>query len=107
MFGKAHPTSKKKILVVGSGPTSIGLGTDRDYAVVNCINTLKDFGYSTILLNNNPAAVSTDPGVADTLYLDPITDEDVRNVVFTENRTELFCRSAVVTPSEKPKCFVH
>lgn len=84
MFGKAHPTSKKKILVVGSGPTSIGLGTDRDYAVVNCINTLKDFGYSTILLNNNPAAVSTDPGVADTLYLDPITDEDVRNVVLTE-----------------------
>ena len=52
--------------------------------MVNCINTLKDFGYSTILLNNNPAAVSPDTGVADTLYRDPITDEDGRNGVLTE-----------------------
>lgn len=84
MFNKAHPQSKKKVLVVGAGPTSIGLGTDRDYAAVQCLKTLSDFGYSTIMLNNNPAAVSTDFNCADTLYLDPITDEDVKNVALTE-----------------------
>lgn len=84
MFNKTHPSRKKKVLVVGAGPTSIGLGTDRDYAAVQCLKTLSDFGYSTIMLNNNPAAVSTDFNCADTLYLDPITDEDVKNVALTE-----------------------
>lgn len=84
MFNKTHPTTQKKILVVGSGPASIGLGTDRDYAAVHCLRTLSDFGYRTVMLNNNPAAVSTDFNCADTLYLDPITEEDVRSVVLTE-----------------------
>lgn len=84
LFNKSHPTSKKKVLVVGAGPTTIGLGTDRDYAAVQCLKTLSDFGYATIMLNNNPAAVSTDFNCADALYLDPITDEDVKNVALTE-----------------------
>lgn len=84
LFNKAHPQTKKKVLVIGAGPTSIGLGTDRDYAAVQCLKTLSDFGCATVMLNNNPAAVSTDFNCADALYLDPITDEDVKNVALTE-----------------------
>ncbi|MEG0546205.1 MAG: carbamoyl-phosphate synthase large subunit [Oscillospiraceae bacterium] len=83
-FQKNHKTDKKKILVIGSGPTSVGLGTDRDYAAVHTLEALKDFNYFSVMLNNNPAAVSTDFNMADKLYLDPITDEDVKNVVLTE-----------------------
>ncbi len=84
IYQKSHPSSKKKILVVGSGPYSIGLGADRDYAAVECLKTLKNFGFDTVMLNNNPSAVSTDFAVADSLYLDPITDEDVMNVAKCE-----------------------
>lgn len=84
IYQKSHPSSKKKILVVGSGPYSIGLGADRDYAAVECLKTLKNFGFDTVMLNNNPSAVSTDFAVADSLYLDPITDEDVLNAAKCE-----------------------
>ncbi len=84
MFLKAHPSQKKKILVVGSGPTSIGLGTDRDYAAYQALQTLKNFGYETVMLNNNPAANTTDYAAADKLYIDPITEEDLVSVAATE-----------------------
>lgn len=85
MFLEAHPSQKQKILVVGAGPTSIGLGADRDYAAYQALRTLKDFGYETVVLNNNPAANTTDFSAADKLYLDPITEEDVVNVAATEH----------------------
>lgn len=84
MYLDAHPCTKKKILVVGAGPTSIGLGTDRDYAAFSALRTLQDFGYETVMLNNNPAANTTDLSAADKVYIDPITDEDVANVAATE-----------------------
>lgn len=84
MYLKAHPQKKKKILVVGSGPTSIGLGTDRDYAAFQALRTLSDFGYETVMLNNNPAANTTDFAAADKLYADPITEEDICHVAETE-----------------------
>lgn len=84
MFLREHPQQKKKILVVGAGPTSIGLGTDRDYAAFLALRTLKDFGFETVMLNNNPAANTTDFAAADKLYVDPITAEDVAAVCETE-----------------------
>lgn len=84
MYLGAHPSKKTKILVVGAGPTSIGLGADRDYAAYQALHTLKDFGYETVMLNNNPAANTTDFSAADKLYVDPITEEDVVNVAATE-----------------------
>lgn len=84
MYLAAHPAKKKKILVVGSGPTSIGLGTDRDYAAYQALHTLSDFGYETVMLNNNPAANTTDFAAADKLYVDPITEEDVLGVAASE-----------------------
>ncbi len=84
MFLEAHPCTKKKILVVGSGPTSVGLGADRDYAAYQALYTLRDFGFETVMLNNNPAANTTDFSAADKLYVDPITDEDLESVVMTE-----------------------
>jgi len=85
MFLDAHPCEKKKILVVGAGPTSIGLGADRDYAAYQALRTLEDFGFETVMLNNNPAANTTDFSAADKLYVDPITEEDVVNVAATEH----------------------
>lgn len=84
MYLDMHPQKKKKILVVGAGPTSIGLGTDRDYAAFQALHTLSDFGYETVMLNNNPAANTTDFAAADKLYADPITEEDICHVAATE-----------------------
>ena len=84
MYLNVHPQKKKKILVVGAGPTSIGLGTDRDYAAFQALRTLSDFGYETVMLNNNPAANTTDFAAADKLYADPITEEDICHVAATE-----------------------
>ena len=84
MYLGAHPSKKTKILVIGAGPTSIGLGADRDYAAYQALHTFKDFGYETVMLNNNPAANTTDFSAADKLYVDPITEEDVVNVAATE-----------------------
>lgn len=84
MFLEAHPQQKKKVLVVGAGPTSIGLGTDRDCAAFAALRTLRDFGCETVVLNNNPAANTTNLEAADKLYVDPITPEDVAAVCATE-----------------------
>lgn len=84
MYLEKHPAQKEKILLVGSGPTSIGLGADRDYAAVCALQTLSDFGYETVMLNNSPAANTTDFAVADKLYVEPLTQEDIESVVKTE-----------------------
>ena len=75
---------KKKVLVIGSGPSVTGRSGDNDYCTVHCINSLKAQGYEVIVLNNNPASVTTDYNVADRVYLDPLSEEDILNVVRTE-----------------------
>lgn len=77
-------TSGKKIVVVGSGPIRIGQGIEFDYASVHCIKALKKLGYEAIIVNNNPETVSTDFNVADKLYFEPITPEDVHSIVEEE-----------------------
>lgn len=84
LYNDINKSSKKKILVVGSGPSKINQGIELDYAVVNVVNILKQRGFETIIINNNPEAVSTSFEIADKLYFEPITSEDVANVVKIE-----------------------
>ena len=77
-------SDKKKVLVIGSGPSVTGRSGDSDYCTVHCINSLKNQGFEVVVLNNNPASVTTDYNVADRIYLDPLSSEDVLNVVRTE-----------------------
>ena len=77
--------SKGTIIVLGSGPIRIGQGIEFDYASVQCVWALKKLGYEVAIINNNPETVSTDFDTADRLYFEPLTPEDVMNVINTEN----------------------
>ena len=77
-------SNRKKILVLGSGPIRIGQGVEFDYSTVHAIWTIKEAGYEAIIINNNPETVSTDYTISDKLYFEPLTVEDVMNVVELE-----------------------
>ena len=77
-------SDKKKIIVLGSGPIRIGQGVEFDYSTVHAIHTIREMGYEAIVINNNPETVSTDYTTADKLYFEPLTVEDVMNVVHLE-----------------------
>ncbi len=77
-------TGKKKVIVFGSGPIRIGQGIEFDYCSVHCVWTLKELGYEAVICNNNPETVSTDFDTGDRLYFDPLTKEDVANIIATE-----------------------
>ena len=77
--------NKRKIIVIGSGPIRIGQGIEFDYCTVHAIQTLKKLGIESIIVNNNPETVSTDFSVADKLYFEPLSFEDVLNVIEKEN----------------------
>ena len=84
-FNEVEETSdKKKIMVLGSGPIRIGQGIEFDYCSVHSVWAFKEMGYETIIVNNNPETVSTDFDIADKLYFEPLTPEDVENVVNIE-----------------------
>ncbi|MGI8315053.1 carbamoyl-phosphate synthase large subunit [Halobacillus mangrovi] len=77
-------STNKKVLVIGSGPIRIGQGVEFDYATVHSVLALKEMGYEAIIMNNNPETVSTDFSVSDKLYFEPLTLEDVMNVIDLE-----------------------
>ena len=77
-------SDKKKVLILGSGPIRIGQGIEFDYCSVHGVWSLKKEGYETIIVNNNPETVSTDFDIADKLYFEPLTPEDVENIVDVE-----------------------
>ena len=79
-----NDADRKKILVLGSGPIRIGQGIEFDYSSVKCVEVLRNLGYEVIIINNNPETVSTDYDTADKLYFEPVTAEDVMNVIRTE-----------------------
>lgn len=83
-FDEVKISSKKKVLVLGSGPIRIGQGVEFDYSTVKCLFELKNLGYESIVINNNPETVSTDFNVSDKLYFEPITKEDVMNIIIKE-----------------------
>ncbi len=76
--------SKGTIVVLGSGPIRIGQGIEFDYASVQCVHALKKLGYEVAIINNNPETVSTDFDTADRLYFEPLTPQDVMNVLSVE-----------------------
>lgn len=78
-------SNKKKVMVIGSGPIRIGQGIEFDYCCVHSVLALKRAGIETIMVNNNPETVSTDFDISDKLYFEPLTEEDVLNIVEKEN----------------------
>jgi len=78
-------SAKPSVLVLGSGPIRIGQGIEFDYATVHCVKAIQKAGYEAIIINSNPETVSTDFSIADKLYFEPLTLEDVLNVIDLEN----------------------
>ncbi len=83
-FIKNKKGDKKTVIVFGSGPIRIGQGIEFDYSCVQCVWTLKKLGYDVVIVNNNPETVSTDFDTADRLYFEPLTPEDVMNIIEIE-----------------------
>lgn len=77
-------SDKEKIVVLGSGPIRIGQGVEFDYATVHSVWAIKEMGYEAIIINNNPETVSTDFSISDKLYFEPLTEEDVMNIIELE-----------------------
>ena len=84
-YDEVEVSDKKKVIVIGSGPIRIGQGIEFDYASVHCVMALKKMGIETIIVNNNPETVSTDFNISDKLYFEPLTEEDVLNIIEKEN----------------------
>ncbi|MBQ7035097.1 MAG: carbamoyl-phosphate synthase large subunit, partial [Clostridia bacterium] len=78
---KSVLTDRKKIVVLGAGPIRIGQGVEFDYSTVHAVTTIKNSGYEAIIINNNPETVSTDYTCSDKLYFEPLTPEDVMNII--------------------------
>ena len=77
-------SKKERVIVIGSGPIRIGQGIEFDCACVRCVVALKEMGYETVVINNNPETVSTDFDISDRLYFEPLTIDDVMRVIEIE-----------------------
>ncbi|GFO69317.1 carbamoyl-phosphate synthase (glutamine-hydrolyzing) [Geomonas limicola] len=95
---EAEPTNKKKIMILGGGPNRIGQGIEFDYCCVHGVFALADDGYETIMVNCNPETVSTDYDTSDRLYFEPLTYEDVLNIVEVEKPTGVIVQFGGQTP---------
>lgn len=83
-FIQSKGSDRQTVIVFGSGPIRIGQGIEFDYASVHCVWALKEHGYDVVIVNNNPETVSTDFDTADRLYFEPLTNEDVMNIIRVE-----------------------
>jgi len=92
------PSSKDKVLILGSGPNRIGQGVEFDYATVHAVWALREAGFETIMVNSNPETVSTDYDTADRLYFEPLTFEDVLNIVDHEKPKGVIVQLGGQTP---------
>ncbi|MCY3035775.1 carbamoyl-phosphate synthase large subunit [Aerococcus urinae] len=81
---ESQVSDREKVIVLGSGPIRIGQGVEFDYATVHCVEALKHAGYEAIVINSNPETVSTDFSISDKLYFEPLSFEDVMNVIDLE-----------------------
>ena len=84
-------SNREKVIVLGSGPIRIGQGVEFDYSTVHAVRTLQSLGYEAIVINNNPETVSTDYTTADKLYFEPLTPEDIMNIVNLEKPIGVIC----------------
>ncbi|MEH2318097.1 carbamoyl-phosphate synthase large subunit [Nostoc sp.] len=92
------PTTKPKVLILGGGPNRIGQGIEFDYCCCHAAYALKEAGYETIMVNSNPETVSTDYDTSDRLYFEPLTKEDVLNIIETENPVGVIIQFGGQTP---------
>ncbi len=92
------PTDKPKVMILGGGPNRIGQGIEFDYCCCHAAFSLSDAGYETIMVNSNPETVSTDYDTSDRLYFEPLTKEDVLNIIETENPVGVIIQFGGQTP---------
>jgi carbamoyl-phosphate synthase large subunit len=92
------PTDKPKVMILGGGPNRIGQGIEFDYCCCHAAYALKDAGYETIMVNSNPETVSTDYDTSDRLYFEPLTKEDVLNIIEAENPVGVIIQFGGQTP---------
>ena len=95
---EVRPTTKPKVMILGSGPNRIGQGVEFDYATVHAVWALREAGFETIMVNSNPETVSTDYDTADRLYFEPLTFEDVMNIVEHEQPIGVIVQLGGQTP---------
>jgi carbamoyl-phosphate synthase large subunit len=95
---EAVPTGKKKVVILGSGPNRIGQGIEFDYCCVHAVFALKELGYETIMVNCNPETVSTDYDTSDRLYFEPLTIEDVLEIIEREKPEGVIVQFGGQTP---------
>ncbi len=95
---EAQPTDKKKIMVLGGGPNRIGQGIEFDYCCVHAAMAMREDGYETIMVNCNPETVSTDYDTSDRLYFEPLTLEDVLEIVAIEKPVGVIVQYGGQTP---------
>jgi len=95
---EVFPSDKKKVLILGGGPNRIGQGIEFDYCCVHACFALSDLGYETIMVNCNPETVSTDYDTADRLYFEPLTAEDVLNIIDVEQPDGILVQFGGQTP---------
>jgi len=95
---EVRASTREKVVILGSGPNRIGQGVEFDYATVHAVWALRDAGYETIMINSNPETVSTDYDTADRLYFEPLTLEDVLNVVDRERPSGVIVQLGGQTP---------
>ncbi len=95
---EAAPSGRKKAIILGSGPNRIGQGIEFDYCCVHAVFALKELGYETIMVNCNPETVSTDYDTADRLYFEPLTIEDVMNIIEVEKPEGVIVQFGGQTP---------
>ncbi|MDZ4342368.1 MAG: carbamoyl-phosphate synthase large subunit, partial [Candidatus Binatia bacterium] len=95
---ESNPTQRKKIMILGGGPNRIGQGIEFDYCCVHAAFALKEEGYETIMVNCNPETVSTDYDTSDKLYFEPLTMEEVMNIVDRENPDGVIVQFGGQTP---------
>ena len=93
-----EPSDKKKVMILGGGPNRIGQGIEFDYCCCHAAFSLSDAGYETIMVNSNPETVSTDYDTSDRLYFEPLTREDVLNIIETENPEGIIVQFGGQTP---------
>lgn len=91
-IGTLHRRMQPTVLVLGSGPIRIGQGIEFDYSCVHCVWSLREAGYRAIIVNNNPETVSTDFDTGDGLYFEPVTLEDVLDIIAHENPIGVVCQ---------------
>ncbi|HUO78410.1 MAG TPA: carbamoyl-phosphate synthase large subunit, partial [Thermodesulfovibrionales bacterium] len=95
---ESHPTHKRKVIILGSGPNRIGQGIEFDYCCVHAVFALKELGYETIMVNCNPETVSTDYDTSDRLYFEPLTIEDVLSIIEVEKPDGVIVQFGGQTP---------